>query len=286
VPSYIDLIRIDWHVAETPAELHEAISAANERCTGSDHTLLTVQEGLEAAARLDPRIMADALCDTGFNSFTFLFVRDGQVAEVRVDEVPEHGEPHDPPYDEAAAELDLQLHFDDEDQLREALESIRPTKPATFVATAGDRRFLVELTPEQWSMSKLLVVTQPALFAKLMAEDYARPVAKRPARLPNQKYSQALYLSEGQLGWMQQMAVKRDASLSWIAQRAVRLAGQKLGELGAKYIAPEGVKQRQTLYFPGLMLDQLEVVAAAQDCSISKLVQAALTAAKSEIENV
>jgi len=284
VPYFIDLIRIDWHVAETPAELHDAISAANERCTGSDHTLLTVREGLEAAARLDPRIMADALCDTGFNSFSYLFVRDGQVTEVAVEEVPEHGEPYDEPDNDSAGDLDYELYFDDEAQLRDKLQSIRPTKPATFIATAGDQRFLVELTPEQWSMSKMLVLTQPALFAKLMAADYAVPAAKKQPRVPDDKYSQALYLTAGQLGWMQAMATKGDKSLSWIAQRAVKLAGAKLGELVAAYRTPEGEKQKQTLYFPGRMLDQLDAVAAARDCSISTIIQAAITGAKAEVE--
>src|SRR3569833_945582 len=116
-----------------------------------------------------------------------------------------------------------------------------------------------------------------------MAADYV-PVAKKQPRVSDDMYSQALYLTAGQLGWMQAMATKGDKSLSWIAQRAVQLAGAKLGALVAAYRAPEGEKQMLTFYFPVCILDLLDALAAALDFSISTFIQAAITAAKTEVE--
>lgn len=289
MPAYIDLIRIDWHLAETPAELHEAIIAANERCTGDDHTFETVLHELSTAAAAHPWIVADALVNTGYNSFALLHARGGDVTHVEVIELPEgETEPVALPYDDLP--FGLSPYYDSEDQLRETLEAIRPAKDGSFVATAGDDRFLVELTPFAWQIRKLLVATEPELFARLMRGDYVEP--KAAGRDPQQKYSQALFWPGDMLTFLQTQALRLDRSLSYLVQYALKvanLAAYDYGKAAAARIEAKlagGDKRQQTLYFTGYQLDLLEQHAARLDISLSTVAQTAVASAKREIEQM
>jgi len=286
VPAYIDLIRIDWHLAETPVELHGAISEAHARCTGSDHTLRTVREQLEKAATAEPRLVADALVDTGYNSFAFLRARDGRVTEQEVVEVPEGTtEAFDLPYDDLP--FDLEPTYDSENELCAAVEAVRPDEPGSFVATAGDDRFLVELTPESWTIRKLVVVTEPALFARLMTSAYQEP--KPVGRDPGEKYAQALFWPGAMLQFLQGQASRLDRSLSYLVQYALKVANLPALDDGRAAAAradaglSSGDKQKQTLYFTGYQLDLMEQHAARLDVSLSTIAQTAVAVAKREI---
>jgi uncharacterized small protein (TIGR04563 family) len=290
VPDYIHLIRIDWHIRETPVELHAAISAANDRCTGEDHTYQTVHEQLAAAAAANPALVADALVETGPCSFAFMFARHGEVTEEDVVEVPEGTtEKIRLPYDDDPP-FDLSLQYDSEEHLREHLEAVRPDEAASFVTNVGDDRFLVELSPETWSITKLVVSNRPALFARLMAGDFEAP--KPAGRDPAQRYGQPLFFPRAMLDFLQTHATRMDRSLSWVVQYAV-----KVGDLGAldygKAAAARadaklssGDKQQQTLYFTGYQLDLMEQHAARLDVAVSTIAQTAIAVAKREIEQM
>lgn len=289
MPAYIDLIRIDWHLAETPVDRHAVISGVDARCTASDHTLETVREQLGHAAATHPWLVADALVDTGYNSFAFLRVRDGRVELEEIVEVPEGtAERIDLPYDELP--FDLSPVYASEDELRDALEAIRPDEAGSFVATAGTDRFLVELTPETWTIQKLEVLTDPALFARLVKGDY--PVPRPAPRGPEQKYGQALFWPEAMLHFLEQHATQLDRSLSWLVQYAIKVANLETLDDAKVYAAridaklSSGETRQQTLYFPGAQLDLLEEQALRLDMSMSKLAQTAVAIAKREIEKM
>jgi hypothetical protein len=289
VPAHIDLIRIDWHLAETPVELHGAISQAHARCTGTDHTFDTVREQLAKAVAGNPGLVADALVDSGYNSFVLLRARDGVVHETPVVEIPEGlSSPIDLPYDDCP--FDVDLSYGTEDALREAVEGIAPSEPGRFVATAGHDRFLVEVTPEEWRLHKLVAVTEPALFARLWHERYPEP--KRAGRDPDQRYGQPLFWPVEMLEFLTVQATRLDRSLSWLVQYSLRVLNL---EALARVVA-EGLpdllgladtpRQRQTLYFQGAQLDLMEAQAARLDTSTSAIAQIAVALAKRQIEKM
>ncbi|MEO8844100.1 MAG: hypothetical protein ABI591_02685 [Kofleriaceae bacterium] len=289
MPAFIDLIRIDWHLPDTPDHLQEAIVLAHARCTGRDHTLETVVRDLSAAVAAHPELVVDALVDTGYNSFALLHARGGSVKQVAVVELPEgETDPVELPYDDLP--FDLEPSYASEAALSDALAALAPTEAGSCVVTAGEDRFLVEVTPESWRIRKLVVASEPALVARLLRGDYAEP--KAPPRDPAERYDQALYWPGDMLDFIQQHAVRLDRSLSWIAQYAVKVAKLSSLDLGQAVVARSaaglsgGDKRKQTLLFPGSLLQILEDEAARLDCSLSTVAQTAIALAKREIEQM
>ncbi len=89
---------------------------------------------------------------------------------------------------------------------------------------------------------------------------------------------------------LQQHATRADRSLSYLVQYALEVAGPTIAasereQLPEKELAG-GDKRKQTLYFSGTMLDNLEREALRLDSSLSFVAQAAVTLARKDIETL
>ncbi len=315
MPAYIHFIRIDMHVDETPAGLHPVLAEVNDDLDSTDHTLDTFTERLERHASAHPGLIVDALIDDGYNGFALLRARGRRVQVQPIDERPEGATgPVELPYDdlasvtigrdrEAIAELLAELgeeledpltlptHYDSEQQLRALVERVATATIGSgggaFIAEAGGTRFLVEVAAGRGHVAKLVVATEPELFARLMRGDYT-PAPAAP-RKPGDKYQQALYWPASMLRFIQDHATRTDRSLSWIVQRAFMdtryaIAQSERAKLAAALEAfSDSDKRKQTLYFPGDMLDAMEKQAKRLDSSLSFVAQCAVALARAAI---
>jgi len=106
------------------------------------------------------------------------------------------------------------------------------------------------------------------------------------------KREQALYWPESMIQEIQQHAYRTDRSLSYIVQLAWKTAGAAIG--GSEYGRVKGLlsayegsdTRKQTLYFTGAMLAEMERESLRLDSSLSLVVQAAFVLAKPTIEGL
>ena len=316
MPAYIHFIRIDMHVDEQPPELRLLLTEVNLDLDSTEHTLQTFTERLEKHATAHPKLIIDALIDDGYDAFALLRARGGHVKVQHIKELPEGAtQPMELPYDNLASvtigrdreaiaallaelgeeledPLTLPTNFDSEEQLRGLVERVAAAAVGSdggpFIAEAGDSRFLVEITVGRGRVAKLLVATEPELFARLKRRDYT-PAPAAP-RKPGDQYQQALYLPESMLAFIQEHATRTDRSLSWIVQRAFMdtrytIAQSEREKLSATLeVLDGGSKRKQTIYFPGEMLDAIEKQAKRLDCSVSFVAQCAVRLARDAIK--
>jgi uncharacterized small protein (TIGR04563 family) len=192
------------------------------------------------------------------------------------------------PY-EGSPSADIPLDYDDLDEMHAAIAeaAAQTEESARFLVEVGFDRYLVELAAGEARARKLVFVgPHAALVAHLCRGDYPR--APSPPRDPTSKYALALYWPSSMLQMLQDEAVRCDESMSAIVKFAWRTSYAKVHAADADTIArarqrSEGDVRRQTLYYPGGMLDQIEAEAARLDVSQSSVVQAAVWFARGEI---
>lgn len=181
--------------------------------------------------------------------------------------------------------IEVPLDYDDEDEMRTMLDRIAKAMiddgGGRFVAEAGYDRFLVELAPGRAAARRLVLATEPELVARLRLGQYK--VVPAP-RQPGDKYGQALYWTESMLGFIQDQAMRTDHSLSYVVQFAFKTACEAIArsdraQLESAKCGFDGDQRRQTLYFPGEMLDAMEAQSARLDCSLSFVAQSAVALA-------
>jgi uncharacterized small protein (TIGR04563 family) len=103
------------------------------------------------------------------------------------------------------------------------------------------------------------------------------------------KIEKALFLSTAMVDELQSELRRVDRSMSWLAQRAWVFARERIiaatdRKAGTDFNMTEGGPPRkQSLFFPGTMLEEIEAQATRLDCSESALVQLAWHLAKPEI---
>ncbi|MEJ7596459.1 MAG: hypothetical protein WKG01_01010 [Kofleriaceae bacterium] len=321
MPAYIEFVRIDWHVESTPPDLFPALVAANARCSSDDHTFETLRAELRKTAAAHPTLAADVLLGSGYNSFYLLRVRRGRVTEQAVEERPE-GETvtRDLPYEDlvtvtlvrnrkvlgaallavdpdldVASAIDLPTHYSSEALLRKLMHRIALAIDAgggAFIAEAGDHdaRFLVELVPGKAVVRALLVVTQPTLVARLLANELT-PIP-RLGRDPRQGYPCELDWPADMLAYLTAAATRVQHSVAYLVQYALRVARPKLEGASSKTLLTSakavglhgGAMTARSIKLSGNTLDELEAFAKQHDCSTSEIARAAVALAKSDID--
>jgi uncharacterized small protein (TIGR04563 family) len=108
---------------------------------------------------------------------------------------------------------------------------------------------------------------------------------------PNQKYEHSLFWPEDLLVFIQQHATRTDRSMSFMVQLAWKSAYSQIAAsdretLASAIRAYEGKKAKQSLYYPGAMIQQFAEQAARLDSSESFVVQAAVALARGEFEKL
>jgi len=130
----------------------------------------------------------------------------------------------------------------------------------------------------------LLAANKSELFPVLVT------ARERAAAAGGSKLEQALYFPEPLLAEIQRQAVRTDRSLSSIVQHAWQCAREQIrgladreqaSRLQVAYLGAD--KRKQTLYFPGEMLAEIEEQAARLDSSSSWVVQLALAISRQSI---
>jgi uncharacterized small protein (TIGR04563 family) len=291
MPQYLGLVRIDWHVAETPPELQPVLGDVNARLDSTHHTFETFEDELAAIASEQPRLVAEMLIDDGWRHYHLYRLERGKVTPLALDERPEDAPatPIDLPYDDVVG--DLELEYDDEAELRETVtRAAAANEQGSFVAEVGDDRFLVEIEAGRARVRKLVFVGHHELAERLLRCDYPSPPP--PPRQPTEKYELALYFPAAMLQEIQDEAVRTDESLSAIVQLAWRTAYPRIAKADRDELSSRlegylgGQKRKQTLYYPGAMIDQFEQEAARLDSSQSFVVQVAFVIGRGEIRKL
>ena len=322
MPAYVRSIHIDWHYQDASPELRKLLPEANAQLSSTDHTWDTFREQLRELAMRHLDLVADALVEDGDRALWLFRVRpvaakagmtlreltDARVTQIQIQErLDDTADAVELPYDEAVTvtlardhelvdelegdddSLEVPLEYSDADAMRATLERIASAIDdggGRFVAEAGHDRFLVDLAPGRAVIRPLVVATEPELVARLRRGHYTAMPA--PPRTPGEKYEQALYWPESMLDFLQEQAMRTDRSLSYIAQLAFvktrdAIAAADREKLESRKRRFDGETRKQTLYFPGDMLDAMEAQAARLDCSVSFVAQCAVALARDAI---
>jgi uncharacterized small protein (TIGR04563 family) len=318
MPSYMRFSRIDWHYERATPDLQAVLRQANHELSSPYHTAETFENELRAVASTRRDLVADALVEDGFRAYRLYRARDGEVSATEVDERPDGvlGERVSLPFGDVAsvtlrrevdhvrsmlqaqsdfdggegAEVDLPLCYDDESSMREVLGAVAKSIEGgehRFVAEVGLDRFLVELRPGGATVRRLVFVTEPDLVAHLLLRRFA-DVPEPPPR-PTETREQPVYLSQDMLQVIKNEALRLDKSLSWLVQKAWKIARPKVvtsdrQTLSALRLGPSGAKaQKQTVFFPGDMLVEIRDQATRLDSSVSFVVQSAWALASAAI---
>jgi uncharacterized small protein (TIGR04563 family) len=318
MPYYLAFSRIDWHYDEASAALKPVLADAATRLRpNSNHTDTTFEEVLREVAAANPAIVADALIEDGFRCYWLFRARKGLVERIAVDERPEGALDRaiELPLDTVAsvtlvrdvdeitamiaeqddlaavdgATVGLPLRFADEAGMRELLGHVASAidEPAeSYVADVDGERFLIELAPHAPKISKLVMVTEPALIERLTSGSFTEAPVNPPRS--DEKREQALYWPEPMLKWIQDQANRTDRSLSYIVQFAFKhartaIAASDHDQLAKPLRAFDGEKRKQTLYFPGSMLVEMNEQSMRIDSSLSFVAQAAVALARDAI---
>jgi uncharacterized small protein (TIGR04563 family) len=305
MPYYLGASHIDWHYDTAPAELKPTIAGAAVELASRDHTLETFVEQLRAIAAAHPALVAEAIAEDGFRAYHVFRAERGVVTELPLDERPEDAiaTAIELPLDELITigdgddAIEVPLQYGDENELHamasEAAASI--TDAASFVAeldVPGHARYLVELARGRATVKKLVFVGERALAERLLRGDYADPPKPRFPREATRKYEVPFYFPEDLLREIQQEASRQDRSMSWIVQKAWILSKTRITSDSREALAghirrtTDTTKRKQTLYFPGDMLDALEDQSARLDSSNSFVVQIAYALARTDIRGL
>jgi uncharacterized small protein (TIGR04563 family) len=318
MPYYLAYSTIDWHYDEASAALKPVLAGAQTRLRpNSNHTDTTFEEVLREVAAANPAIVADALIEDGYRSHWLFRARNGMVEKLVVDERPEGAldRPIELPLDTIATvtlardadeitelleeqdffdgsddeTVTLPLRFNDEAAMRDVLARVASAidEPAEgFVADVDGQRFLIELAPGKATIRKLVIVTEPALVARLTSGTFTDAPVNPPRA--DEKREQSLYWPEPMLKWIQEQAARTDKSLSYIVQFAFKhartaIAASDRAQLAKPVRAFDGEKRKQTLYFPGSMLVEMTEHATRLDTSLSLVAQSAVALARDAI---
>ena len=322
MPAYVRSIHIDWHIVEASPQIRTILPEANARLSSTDHTWDTFREQLRELAVRHLDVVADAFVEDGCRSFWLFRVRpvapkaglslrelgDARVEAVQIRErLEDNAADVELPYDDAVTvtlardhalldeldgeddSLDVPLEYADADEMRTVLERVAHAIDdggGRFVAEAGHDRFLVELAPGRAVIRTLVVATEPDLVARLRRGQY--PAVPGPPRTPGERYEQALYWPESMLDFLQEHATRTDRSLSYLVQLAfkstrVAIAAGDREKLEARKRRFDGETRKQTLYFPGDMLDAMDAQASRLDSSVSFVAQSAVALARDAI---
>jgi uncharacterized small protein (TIGR04563 family) len=317
MPYYVCSSRIDWHYDEASPELRAILPDANLNLSSRDHTAQTFEEQLRKLAAERHDLVVDALVEDGFRGYWLFQARHGNVSARAVEERPEGAldrevalpfddmatvtlaRQHDeiramleahPDFDsEDGDEITLPLRYDDEASMRALLALVAKAIDEgehRFVAEVELERFLVEMRPGTCSVRKLVVVTEPELFSRLLRGRFV-DVPEPPPRA-DEKREQALYWPQDMLEAIKEEAYRLDTSLSNIVQRAWNASRTKIAESERETLSPllrgfSGEKAKQSLYFAGDMLTEMRDQAARLDSSLSFVVQAAWVLARDAI---
>ncbi len=319
MPYYVTMSRIDWHYDQATPELQAILPAANLNLSSGNHTAQTFEEQLRKLAAERRDLVVDALVEDGFRGYWLYAARDGKVSAIEVEERPEGALDQEVslPFDDMATvtlirqadeirsmleersdfegadgdEVTLPLGYAAEASMREVLHCIVNAIDEgehRFVAETANDRFLVELQPGTASVRRLVVVTEPDLFARLLNEKFAR--VPQPAPRADEKREQALYWPEDMLQAVRDEARRLDASLSAVVQKAWKASRAKIAEIEHEdeELSPllrdfSKAKAKQTLFFPGDMFAEICDQAARLDTSMSFVVQVAWVLARAAI---
>lgn len=315
MPYYVKMTRIDWHYDEASPELRALLPEANLQLMSRNHTAQTFEEELRRLAVERRDVVADALVEDGFRSYWLYRVREGVVSVTAAEERAEDslGREVELPLDDMATvtlvrsgdeiremleeqtefdgcdedgEVTLPIGYDDEPSMRELLARVAHAIDSgehRFVAEVEADRFLIDLAPGRAKVQKLVAVTEPALFARLISARYA-DVPEPPPR-PGERREQALYWPEEVLQALKEEASRLDVSLSNLVQKAwkasrEKVAGSDRASLAALVAGFTGDKRKQTILLPGEILVELREQAARLDSSLSFVAQGAWALAR------
>lgn len=319
MPYYVRMSRLDWGYDDAPADLQTVLRDANLELSSLNHTAETFEAELRALAAARPEVTLDALLEDGFRAYVLFRARGGVVSVEAVDErcegaldrevdlplddlatvnvgeavesisaLLEDNEELDA--DEETGEVTLPLFYADEATMRAAMDRVAAAMTEgeeRFVAEVDLDRFLIELRPGVATVHRLVIVTEPELVGRLLRGEYTEPPAPPPR--PDEKREQALYFPESMLQSMKEEASRLDVSLSFVTQRAWKLAREVIGEKERDALADaleefrEDDKRKQTLFFPGSLLIEIQAQATRLDSSMSFVVQSAWVFARSSI---
>jgi len=282
MPVYVHLIRIDWHVDEASASLRAQLPAASQDLDSTDHTFDTFTWRLRLFAQAHPAARVDALVEDGYRVRWFVHAQDGEVTERQVYPVLADVN-HDSAID------GIELDYESEAELIAAVDAASDAHAeGTMVADVGWDRYLVQLAGGGANVLEAYPVDS-TLFARLAQEQYTRP--GRAPRKPDEKYEQALYWAEDMLRLLEEEGTRTDRSLSYLVQLAWKHARARIAKSDASTLRSAvrtfyGDKCKQTLYFPGTYLDEMEREAARLDCSLSLIAQSAVAYAQDELSKL
>ncbi len=313
MPAFLTTICIDWHYASASAALQQVLPAIDAQLRSTDHTWTTFRDQLAQFVATQPTAVVDALTADEYRAYSLLRARDGKLTHMKVEEQPVGGNPPSSlPYDELITvtlvrdvevvrgaleeftdlddvdddaydtEVAVPLSYPDIDTLHRVVDLLAraiDVGGGSYVAEVNTERFLVDIKPGQSLVRPLAVVTEPPLVARLLQHDYIR--VPPPPRDAAEKYSAGLYWPESLLLWLQSQASRTDRSLSYLVQFAYKHAHAQIEASDYKTLAAaakkfDGDKRKQTLYFPGAILDAIEAQARRIDSSVSLVAQAAV----------
>lgn len=199
-------------------------------------------------------------------------------------------------------EIDVPLEYSSLDELRSSMNLVAQAmtgEPDQFVADVNHERYLVSLRPGAASIQPLTpwpssdredhATLVRTLLSKSRSELFPVRVSarERMAASGATKMAQALFLPEALLAELQVEGVRTDRSLSYLVQYAWKEARERIRSLPDRSAAEslqrsfaDSAKGKQTLYFPGDMLAEIEDEAARFDSSASWIVQLACSIAK------
>jgi uncharacterized small protein (TIGR04563 family) len=306
MPYYLRMSRIDWHYDNASPELRAILPEANLNLSSPDHTKETFDEQLSKLAAERSDLMVDALIEDGFRGYWLYRARASKVSIMNVVERPQDAIDRDLPLplddmatvtlvrdaddirsmlaehpdgdDDDGDEVDLPLCYRDETSMRELIDRVSTSindGDHRFVAEVGLERFLVEIRHGAALVRKLIVVTEPALFARLVSGQFV----KVPARADETR-AQAVYWPQNMLTAIESEAFRLNASLSNIVQRAWKASREKIASSERPSLAPllrgfGGDQTKQTIVFPGDMFMEIRNQATRLDASASFVAQVA-----------
>jgi hypothetical protein len=299
--TYLALLRIDWHVAKTPAELMPVVIAGHASLYKETHTYMTFEEELRSIASKHPALVVDALIEPGGRNLVLFRVGAGQVTQIPVEERPVGWNKSLDPFADYTCSYLRHPHWDSEAKLREdAAIMAHQNNPAEgiecFIAQTREARYLVELESSDWHrVLKLEFVTDPAVVTKLWRGDFQVPPQ---ARSPEVRYEHPLTGSRAMLRFLEQQATRTARNLSslvefaWTAghKRVAASTPDELVEL-VKPSDPSGAPPSdgraataKLIYITGLMLEQIETEALRLDKPISFVIESAIALARGDLE--
>lgn len=281
MPAYVERVSIDWHYERAPAAARDAIQRAHVELSDDQHTYDTFKRDLAAFATSWRTVTADALLEDGYRVLWLYTVRAGRVTEQEVFD-------QDKPWDSVISVDDdvLPLAYETEDEMRAAVKRAA-ARGATgaCVAAVGARRFHVKIA-KRMSITELKPLIDSAQYLRLATGAYEAPPAPAPEpRDPTFKYKCTYRFTEAMVAFVQEQAVRIDASLSKIVQSAwpfarAAIAAANIEGVRAAARTFGGKPRAQSLYYPGDILGEMEAEAARLHVPVDTIITAAVAIAR------